>query len=227
MKIIIGAYRGLELAQRALDSIWEHAVGVTGITIIDDSGGQNWDSIFSSSGTLSAFPGAALPAIEVVPKVVVLPRVGYTRAMQAVCRAAGGERFMFWEEDFIATEDFDLEEMATVLVAEPKLAQLALLRQPFFPNEIAAGSLLAGLQRRLPDTVMVEREVAGIDIIEQDGTFTCNPAVWQSGITSQGWPSGKWSEDRMRDRLAQQGFRFGFLPGERVHHDGKRSGFGY
>jgi hypothetical protein len=205
--LIIGSYRGSRYLGRALKSIHEHVKGVDRITVVDDSGRQEViDWIISRPD---------------VDRVVDVGGYGYNEAMREVCKAAGDEAFMFWEEDFTAIQDIDLDEMQRPLDARPYLAQIALLRQPWFPNEIQAGGLIEALQAR---GHRVE-EVYGV--LEQTATFTCNPALWRAGIASSGWPEGKWSEDMKRDELLADGYRFGFLPGVRVHHDGVRVGHGY
>jgi hypothetical protein len=99
---------------------------------------------------------------------------------------------------------------------------VVLLRQPWFPNEIEMGSVVTAMERRLGVSV----EMRG-GLLVHSGTFSCNPAVWREGIAATGWPQTKWSEDSMTQRLTERGWKFSWLRGERVLHDGKRSGYGY
>jgi hypothetical protein len=225
MLLIIGTYRKRAYVERALASIDRHLTGVTRTVFVDDSGNAAHSRWLSQFGDVSQTLGR-----------------GYNAAMREVCRVAGNEPFMFFEEDFELLAPVDLDAMLAIIENDRQLAQLALLRGPHFPIEHEAGGVLEGLERRLgrskvdlrlhdhPVTVEeMNRGAMGriIDYISQRGTFTCNPAVWAPGIAALGWPAGRWSEDKMRDRLLAEGLRFGFLPGIRVAHDGERSGHGY
>lgn len=210
MLAIIGTYRGTRYVPRLLESINCHVSGITRLAFVDDSGEpQPW---LSAHGDVSQTLGA-----------------GYNAAMQEVCRLARelapAKPFAFIEEDFTFSDDVDLEQLGAILMKRPHLAQIALLRGPHFPIEHAHGGLLEGLTARLgPEKVQLEF-VDGI--WEQRGTFTCNPSVWRPEVAQSGWPRGRWSEDRKRDELLAAGYRFGFLPGVKVTHDGIRSGHGY
>ena len=211
MRVIIGAYRGLTLVRRALDSLAEYSTGVESVTVVDDSGHA------VTRAALASMPGVD----HVVP--VAHGNAGYSEAMQVICETAGNSQFAFIEEDFELTAAVDFDELGSMLRARPHLAQIALLRGPHFPIEFEHGGLLEALEARLPGSVL--GEVDGI--IEQVGTFTCNVAVWADEIAAQGWPQVTWSEDAKRDELLAQGYRFGYLPGVRTRHDGERSGHGY
>lgn len=204
MLLIIGTYRGRTHLPAALASIDEHLHGVTRTVIVDDSGDPAQHEWMREHG-----------------EVVDVGRRGYNAAMQAVCRTAGDDAFMFFEEDFTLSVDVDLIELDGILRDRPYLAQIALLRGPHFTIEHQHGGLLEALRARGESIT----DVAGI--LEQTATFTCNPSFWAAGIAARGWPAGQWSEDRKRDQLLAEGYRFGFLPGIRVAHHGVRSGFDY
>ncbi len=221
MHVVIGGYRGVHLIERSLASFTRHVTGITRITVVDDSGAVEVQSAIARE--LDAFEVAT--AIPTSLHAAGRGNVGYTRAMQVVCSVMGGERAMLWEEDFVATDDIDLDALDRILDEHIDIAQIALLRGPWFPNERRAGGLLPALVDRLgEDFVDLREEPYGWS---QRGTWTCNPAVWREGIALGGWPSGKWTEDKMRDRLLADGWRFGFIGGVKVKHDGVRSGTGY
>jgi hypothetical protein len=207
MKVIIGSYRGPTMVMRAVRSIVAHLIGTYELVIVDDSDNHDWVQWYREN---------------LVADVIPLPRVGYTRAMTRVCREAGNERFIFWEEDFALTRDTSIAELSYHLDMNQDLAQIVLLRQPWFPNEQRAGSVVKAMEDRLG----VQCETRD-GLIVQDGTFSCNPAMWRETVAPQGWPQGDLSEDRMTAKLKEQGLRFAWLEGERVRHDGQRSGFGY
>jgi len=234
------------MVERAIRSLQQHLTGWTDLAVVDDSGNPEWVERYLD------FKIELPNGNYVRPMVLNGNKLGYTRAMQTVC-ALGMKtpRFLFWEEDFILTAPVDLSRVDEILDENPKLAQLALQRGAHFPNEYAAGGMIPGLVGRLgADRVDLQPhftegvteevrkadgeltfwdqvETPRIEFISQKGTFTCNPAVWQTGIAKLGWPATLWSEDTMRDKLLAKGYRFGFLPEVRVEHDGERSGHGY
>jgi hypothetical protein len=220
VRIVIGSYRGPDLVLRAIASLQRYMTGWDDTIIVDDSGNLEWMQTYARLEI--QYPDGTKKAPFVVSTG---GRRGYNLAMKQVCRWAGDRRFMFWEEDFELLVPTDLNDMDQKLFDNPHLAQLALLRGSHFENEFLWGGLLPALNKRIPGSV------AGLDpetgIIEQTGTFTCNPAVWQRGVAKMGWPNGSWSEDRKRDDLIKQGYKFGFLPEVRVTHNGIRSGFDY
>jgi len=240
MKVVIGSYRGVELVHRALESLRKNASGITDIAIVDDSGDNGTTEALRDELYTFATQYGLPNKVRLNPRVVALEKRGYQIAMQAVAhvaqeQAAGGRaapRFLFWEEDFILTSPVDLDAMEAILLDHPELAQLALLRGPHFPIEKRYGGLLPALERRLgKQVVKLRQEETGSALYPsmwvQRGTFTCNPSVWQEGISRLGWPRGAGSENRQRERLRLKGYEFAFLTEERVEHDGVRSGSGY
>lgn len=249
MKLVIGGYRGPHLIERSLLSIEKHIrKGIDEVVVVEDSGNARWHQEIRTM-TLKqwdrAVSGGRREGVTIRPvKVLDAGKRGYNNAMRTVCRVAGREPFLFWEEDFVAIADVNLIQIQQVLKLKPELAQVALLRGPHFENEHRDGGLLPALVNRLgaarvdlrteyvdipfrPGTLVPDLHARGVEIYTQLGTFTGNPAVWQSGVAARGWPVGRWSEDRKRDDLIAEGFRFAFLPGQRVEHDGVRSGFAY
>lgn len=211
MRIVIGTYRHSQYLFRAIDSISRFVTGHDGIDFVDDSG----DHAFAQS-LRDLYPDST---------VVEVGGRGYNAAMKAVCELVGDEAFVFWEEDFVALEPIDLGLLEGILDDRPHLAQVALLRGPHFPIEHEHGGLLEAL---IAKGHKVQRVASYFSAIyEQGATFTCNPALWRAGIAAKGWPDGKWSEDRKRDELLVEGYRFAFLDGIRVAHDGIRSGTDY
>ena len=204
MKAIIGTYRKRQYIDRALDSLRAHVAGVTEFVFIDDSGDRENADYLRTFGTVVETGGS-----------------GYGRAMRAACAAAEGEMSLWWEEDFTAVTDIDLDHMAEILTRRPYLAQLALLRGPHFPVEHEHGGVIEALEAEGHEF----REVDGV--IEHTATFTGNPSVWRGSVFAAGWPRRRWSENKKRRKLLRAGYRFGYLPGIRVEHDGERSGHGY
>lgn len=211
MLVIIGTYRRRAYIERCIESIEANLTGITELAFVDDSGDPGNGNWLRRFGRVTETFGA-----------------GYNAAMKAVCwtatEFAPRQPFAFVEEDFTIDVPTDLNEMAAILTGRPQLAQVALLRGPHFPIEHQHGGLLEGLQARLGEDANI-RLVN--DVWEQTGTFTGNPAVWRPEIAELGWPDGEMSEDRKRDQLLKLGYRFGYLPGVRITHDGERSGHDY
>lgn len=207
MRIIVGTYRKHAYLPAALRSIQRHVTGWDRIDFVDDSGDPAWHAELRRT-----HPGST---------IIDAGQRGYNNAMQEVVSLAGDEEFLFWEEDFTAKVHIDLAELSQILAERAHLAQVALLRQPWFPNERRAGGLLEALEANGHEIRLIH------GVHEQRATFTCNPAVWRAGIAALGWPVGQWSEDRKRDELIAKEYWFGFLEGVRVRHEGVRSGFDY
>ncbi|AXQ64476.1 galactosyl transferase [Gordonia phage Neville] len=204
MRLIVGTYRKKDYISRALASVDKHLAGVSDIVFVDDSGDSEHSAWLRQYG-----------------HVVEVGGQGYGKAMTAVCEAAQGQECMFLEEDFTFITDVRLSLMSEVLYNRPYLAQIALLRGPHFPIEHEHGGLIEALQHKGHKFVNYN------GVIEHEATFTCNPSVWRGSVFASGWPTCKWSEDRKRDELLRQGYRFGYLPGIKVEHDGVRTGHGY
>lgn len=140
------------------------------------------------------------------------------------------------EDDFVFNRPVDLGEMAKVLAGMPRLAQLALRRQPWNADEAAAG----GIVEQHPDDYAEVR--AGKWVwLEHRRFFTTNPSLYRRELCSVGWPAGAQSEGRFGIGLLDHGLpwgvpgdavRFGFWgardSGEAVEHIGhQRAGVGY
>lgn len=204
MKLIVGTYRKNAYIERCLTSVDQHLKDVTSIVFVDDSGDPDNSAWLRQYGDV----------VEVGGK-------GYGPAMKLVCEAAEGQESMFLEEDFTFIKPVRLNDLSAILFDRPYLAQIALLRGPHFPIEHEHGGLLEALRAKNHNINLVH------GVHEQTATFTCNPAVWRGSVFEAGWPQVKWSEDRKRDLLLRQGWRFGFVDGIAVAHDGERTGHGY
>lgn len=78
------------------------------------------------------------------------------------------------ENDFTYNEVIDVSEMQKVLDSNRLIGQVALLRQPWYDDEIASGSLY------IKDSVHYKQaNVGGIDIVIQDVYFTHNPCLYR------------------------------------------------
>lgn len=209
MQLVILTNRRRRYLPDTLKRIQEMVTGWDALTIVDDSGDARWRATLAREySTAEIVPAAAEPA-------------GYTTAMRTVVAHMHGDVVAFWEEDFRPTEHIDLHTLAGILDRRPWLAQVALLRQPWYANEVAAGGVIEALQQ--DGTRFVNRR----GVIEHRAFFTCNPSVWRRSVYESGWPNVPWSENAKRDQLRSAGYRFGMIPGVKVNHVGQRTGFGY
>lgn len=157
---------------------------------------------------------------------------GAIRAAWHQLRAEGEAPYIFHlEDDFTFRRPVPLHQLARVLDAHPRLAQLALRRQPWNAEERAAG----GIVEQHP-WAYTEKEIAGTGgtrFLEHTRFFTTNPSLYRrSLILERDWPRFPNSEGRFGLELFAAGYVAGFWgardSGEWVEHIGhERKGTGY
>jgi hypothetical protein len=132
------------------------------------------------------------------------------------------------EDDFVLNREVDLDDMALVLDGRPHLHQMALRRQPWNPEEAAAG----GIVEQHPDDYVDHTD--GLNHwLEHRRFFTTNPSLYRRSLCRRDWPTGPHSEghfsiDLFRDPAATCGFWGARNSGEWVTHIGhERVGTGY
>lgn len=198
---------------KTIPSATGHLKGVDGLVIVDasydDVYGQ-WleDEFIDSSG-------------KVLVAHLVGGEPGYWQAMQQVWRYArylldhlGVGAAFFLEEDFTFNEDVDVEALAGVLDAHPYLTQIALLRQPWFGNEVKAGGLIEALEAQ--GQTFTERTDGTHTWVEHRACFTGNPSVIPRRTFERDWPEGDWSESRFGRELFRDGRARGAYWGRRT-----------
>jgi hypothetical protein len=152
---------------------------------------------------------------------------GYPKAVAAAQQQAlgCGQPWVFWlEDDFHFNELVDLAEMQA-LVDENDLAQLSLMRQPWYEPEVEAGGVIAAN----PDA-FTQRD----GYVEHAAYWTMNPMlVRRSLLAEHRWPQGRRSELRFGHQVfADPRVRAGILGSiedpPRVEHLGlEQAGKGY
>lgn len=205
-----------ECLARALASVTTDVAGVGRTVIHDDSGDPAHH--------------AALVA-EHAPKGWAVigggPRRGFggaiANAWSWLLAFDDAEHVLHWEDDFVAIRPVPLAAMAARLDADPDLAQIALLRQPWSAEEKTAGGVLHhhGAENFTP-----------LDgVLEHRAYFTTNPCLYRRCLMARGWPGGPNSEGRFGiDLLADPNTHCGYWGhGEQwVEHLGTvRAGTGY
>jgi glycosyl transferase family 7 (putative galactosyltransferase) len=115
---------------------------------------------------------------------------GYPKAVaSALDRAIGsGQPWVFWlEDDFTFNERVDLVEMQE-LVNRHDLAQLSLMRQPWYEPEVEAGGVIAA-----NPSAFTQRD----GYVEHSAYWTMNPMLTRrSTLAAHQWPQGRRSELR-------------------------------
>jgi glycosyltransferase involved in cell wall biosynthesis len=117
---------------------------------------------------------------------------GYAAAMRraiALGTAGDADWLFFTEDDFVYQRPVDLRAIAAAMDAEPRLAQVVLRRQAWFPSERKAG----GMIERFDPALFTQRD----GYIEHRVFWSGNPhLVRTSFLRRHPWPLGDDSERR-------------------------------
>jgi len=169
--------RTLESAAVALDWPWYQKI------LVDDSGEEKG---FSPDG------------FEFVKNT---PRRGLAGAIQSGWDALDKDiDYVFHlEDDFIFPDVVDIELMIEILEYEPELAQVALLRQPWSPEEQQAGGIYS---------IEPERFKQKYGFVQQSHLFTFNPCLYPIGV-ARDYRAGLEAE--LTANLLADDWRFGYL----------------
>jgi hypothetical protein len=179
-----------ECIERTIPSLLERVEGLDGPRLIfDDSGDrayQRWlRRRFGGEGFEVCGAGR---------------RHGQPRMLGAMWRRLAGAEFdghewvMHVEDDFVFERGVDLAALRAVLEPRPHLAQMALLRQPWFEGERRAG----GIVERDPEAYEAVAE-GEHRWLEHRLWFTLNPCLYRRRLCRRGWPLGRrheWSFGR-------------------------------
>lgn len=156
---------------------------------------------------------------------------GWNRVLESGCS------YVFHlEDDFTFNAPVPVEQMIEIIEGSdahgpnpkgPRIAQVALKRQPWNDEERAAG----GIVELDPDSYKECRGAGGI-WTEHRKCFTTNPSVYPASICERGWPQVPDSEGAFTHQLLADDYRFAFLGGKNwppfCEHIGEvRAGKGY
>lgn len=132
-----------------------------------------------------------------------LERCGLAAAVDTAWTFAKHDMLFHVEEDFVFRAPVELAAMRDVLDTYPRLAQLCLLRQPWSPEEHAAGGIL----EMTPDAYS-EQVMCGRLVVTHQRCFSLNPCLIPRPVLDTGWPAGNEAEQTAR--LVEAGWRFGY-----------------
>jgi hypothetical protein len=212
-----------DLLAQTIDSFEQHVGGpIIERWIYDDSGDREtrewiaeryprWTLINHPSGRRQGFAGAI------------------RTAWAALRRESIADYVFHLEGDFTFNRDIDLDDFINILRKRPNLAQMALVRQPWNAEEIAAGSVI---QVR-PDEFITHVDREDRVWLEHDLFFTTNPSLYRRSLFEMfEWPAAAESEGNFSGNLRHAGFQFAYWGAKddppAVHHIGDvRVGKGY
>lgn len=156
-------------------------------------------------------------------------------AWQLLAQRSTADHIFHLEDDFVPVQEVNVDVLAGALYRHPHLVQLALRRQPWNENEIAAG----GIVELNPDAYSACYD-GHIDWLEHRLFFTTNPSLYRRTLTKIEWPLEEHSEGKFSHRILRRGTpevggqqaRFAFYgtlaSGVWVEHIGtQRAGTGY
>jgi hypothetical protein len=211
-----------ECIEPSLASLLERVSGLDGRRLIfDDSGDRSYRRWLRSKFGPEGFAvvGSGF-------------RLGQDLALRAMWRTLRGEELaehawvMHAEDDFLYEREVDARELCEILAERPYLAQMALLRQPWFPAERQAG----GIVQRDPEAYALVSD-GSRRWLEHRLWFTLNPCLYSRRLCSREWPRGRRHEWRFgRELCLDPDVRFGIWGGGEpwVTHIGERRvGRGY
>jgi hypothetical protein len=169
--------------QEALPTWIEHYDSIDNKFIIDDSGDTEYTSWLKNT----------FPSFEIIP--VENPRQGYANAVQRVFklfRDTGLDYCLHLEDDFILSKTVDIENIVYVLDKNPNLSQMAIMRQPWYHNEIESGGVIDAIKGEK----FYDINTDGFDWVKHRAFYTCNPNIFPQWLTNYEWPDGNWSESK-------------------------------
>lgn len=194
-----------ECIEQTIPSLLERVHGIDGPRLIfDDSGEQDYRDWLRERFEPEGF--------WVTP--VERERQGQDKALRIIWKHLSRDTYaehplVFWsEDDFVFERDVDLTTIAAVLETYPYLAQMALLRQPWFPGEKRAG----GIIERDPDeyAAMMDSRFPGEVWRLHRLWFTLNPNLFWRGLCTRPRPVGRKHEWRFSRQLCEDpDVRFG------------------
>lgn len=181
--------------------------------IVDDSGDRDYalslrqfepDFWITPTDRPRGFCGSIARAWEIVSKI-------------------GIDYIFHLEDDFLFNERIRISEMIAILEDNPKLAQVALLRQPVSKPERQAGGVIQAYEQDFH-----QQDQNGKIWTEHARFFTTNCSLYPVSITSLGYPIENQCEGKFSIKLRNLGYRFAYLGRKnqkpKIEHIGHKRG---
>lgn len=159
--------------------------------IIDDSGNSGY-----RHWLIETFP-------EFVVVAVGKDRCGYAEAMRKVFEMVtyiGQPYNLHVEDDFKLHNPPNLDDVCSILGNFKHVSQMSFMRQPWYPNEIAAGGLVEALEQQGP--VQFQQKINnGLPWVRHNAFWTANPNVFPQWVAHREWPDAPWCEMKFSQAL--------------------------
>jgi hypothetical protein len=155
--------------------------------IIDDSGDAEYRDWLSNT----------FPSFNIIP--VGSNRMGYDIAMQklfSLVKELKVDYCFHTEDDFILHKQFDINNLIEILQSNKGMAQISLMRQPWYHNENEHGGVIEAIKAHNKHAIFSERKENELEWTQHQAYWTCNPHLFPAWLTNFEWPSGPWSESR-------------------------------
>lgn len=150
-----------------------------------------------------SFNHEKIPATIIDDRDHRLGLAGAARAAWDWARTHDFDYLLHVEEDFRLCGPLDLAELVQILETDKYLAQVVLKRQPWSPEERAAG----GIIEQHPGDYTQRRD-GDLWWVEHRRIFSLNPCLIPRRVFERGWPDG--NEKQATAELVADGFRFAF-----------------
>jgi hypothetical protein len=175
-----------DLISQTIPSWEERAFGhFSDKIILDDSGDRDYRQWLAKE----------FPSFEVVPSRE--RRGGYINAMTklfSIVRECGADYNFHLEDDFTLNAPLNMNDMLGVLDNNKHLAQMSIMRQPWYDIEIRFGGVLqyyvAAGKKIVPKTKN------GLQWSEHRLYYTCNPNISPAWVYEREWPRLPYSESK-------------------------------
>jgi hypothetical protein len=167
--------------QASLASLTENVAGPICQRVVYDCWGD--DAIRAELTDIAAARGFYIVGPTAKEMVSVSDEVRHAWSRHHFWRYLGkraqGEFIFGVEDDFLYTRPVELEPMIDTLRDNPSLRQIALLRDAYYPRELAAGGIIAQHPERYTAVA-----ANGHSRIEHRDHFTNNPALYRKSLAS-------------------------------------------
>lgn len=173
--------------QQALPTWLDNFSTISDRFIIDDSGDPEYRQWLSEN----------FQSFTIVP--VSEERSGFAAAMQklfSLVKETGANYCFHLEDDFLLLKQFDINKLIDILELNKRIAQVSLMRGPWYHNEHEHGGLIEAIKNHTPGAVFIDKNENDLQWTEHSAYWTCNPNLFSSSLTKFEWPSGLWSESR-------------------------------